>query len=519
MNRSLRILASAVVFFIVLHRTAQAEITLHSLFSDNAVLQQGMKVPVWGTARDGEKVTVKFQKQTHSTTAKEGRWSVALKPLRAGGPFTLEVAGDNAIMRTNILVGEVWVCSGQSNMQWPLYNTENGAAAITNAADPMLRLFTVPHVHADEPQRDAKAGWVECVPDIVRAFSAVGYYFGRDLRKARKVPVGLIHSSWGGSPAETWTPRRFLEADPILKPSVDAHEQAVKNYPAALEQYKQQEPELKKKHEEAVEKAKAEGKQPPKGPRPPGDPGQNPHRPAGLYNAMIAPLQPFAIRGAIWYQGESNAGRAWQYRALFPTMIRSWRETWGQGDFPFLFVQLAPYGASQPTPTGDSAWAELREAQLLTSQKLPKTAMAVITDAGECGDIHPQRKEPVGGRLTLAARVVAYGERLVHSGPTYDSMKITGDRVTLQFRHADRGLVAQGGDLRGFVIAGEDRKWVPARAEVQGNAVMVWSPDVSKPVAVRYGWADCPSVTLYNRQGLPASPFRTDDFPMITKPK
>jgi sialate O-acetylesterase len=336
MNRSLKIVFASLLVLGAPRIAVQADVALHALFSDNAVLQQGMKVPIGGTARDGEKVTVTFQRQTVSTAATNGQWKVVLKPLRPGGPFTLEVRGDNTITCTNILVGEVWVCSGQSNMQMALHGCENAEAAITNAADAFLRLFTVANTAADEPQRDLKATWNECKPETVRGFSGVAYYFGRDLRTARKVPVGLIHSSWGGSPAETWTPRRYLEADPVLKPAVDGHELAVKNHPAALEHFKQQEPELKKKHEEAVEKAKAEGKPAPRPPAPPGDPAKHPHRPSALYNAMIAPLQPFAIRGAIWYQGESNAGRAWQYRTLFPTMIRSWRETWGQGDFPFL---------------------------------------------------------------------------------------------------------------------------------------------------------------------------------------
>jgi sialate O-acetylesterase len=516
MNPALRHVMIALSLSLCLAASAFADVTLHALFSDNAVLQQQMKVPIWGTAAVDEKVTVQFQKQTVATSATNGEWKVVLKPLRAGGPFSLVARGANTITRTNILVGEVWVCSGQSNMQWPLSSSENPQAAVTNAADPMLRLITVPNTHADMPQRDVKASWVGCAPDTARGFSAVAYFFGRDLRTARKVPVGLIHSSWGGSPAETWTPRSYFESDPVLKPIIQEYDRVVQSYPQRLTEYKQAEAELLKKHEEAVAKAKAEGKQAPQPPRPPGDPAMNAHRPAALYNAMIASLQPFAIRGAIWYQGESNAGDAWRYRTLFPTMIRAWRETWGQGDFPFLFVQLAPCGSPAE---GVSRWAELREAQLFTSQTVPKTAMAVITDAGDCADIHPKRKEPVGARLALAARTVAHGERIVSSGPVYQSAKIEGDHVTLTFQNAGGGLVAMDGELKGFIIAGSDQRFVPAKAEIKGNTVVVSSPDVKQPEAVRYGWADCPSVNLFNKEGLPATPFRTDDFPMVTKPK
>jgi len=512
--------------------SARGEVTLHRLFSDNAVLQQRAKVPIWGTARDGEKVTVQFQKQRVTTIASNGQWRVTLKPLRAGGPFTLVVTGDpstgsgrgNTLTRTNLLVGEVWICSGQSNMQWPLTHCENSQAAISNATDPQLRLFTVPNVAANEPQRDVNANWVECTPQTVAGFSGVAYYFGRDLRAARRVPVGLINTSWGGSPAETWVPRSYLAADPILKPSLDSFQQAVASYPKQLEQYQQAEPALTQKHAEAVAQAAAAGKPAPHPPAPPGDPAQNAHRPGALYYAMIAPLQPFAIRGAIWYQGESNAGRAWQYRTLFPTMIRAWRETWGAGApatgsgqvFPFLFVQLAPCGSAA---LGVSAWAELREAQLRTTQTLPATAMAVITDAGDCADIHPRRKEPVGARLALAARALAYGERIESSGPLYRAMTVKSDRIALTFSHARGGLVTKAGELKGFIIARADQRFFPAKAEIEGDKVVVSSPDVPQPVAVRYGWADCPDINLYNQAGLPASPFRTDDFPMITQPR
>lgn len=459
------ILIFAFVFALMLAVVpGSAAVKPHALFSDNAVLQQGMKVPVWGTADDGEKVTVKFQNQVVSTIAKRGQWILWLEPLQAGGPFTLTI---NSLELKNILVGEVWVCSGQSNMWWLLAQTVDAEKAIADSKDSSLRLLTVP-MAATRPKEFA-VSWKKCGPETAHDFSAVGYYFGRDLRKSLKVPVGLINSSVGGTLAEAWMSRRALKANPDFKVILD------NPYPV-------------------------------------------PNRSSCLYNGMIAPLLPYAIRGAIWYQGESNAGRAFQYRILFPTMIQDWRESWRQGDFPFLFVQLAPYGKIETEP-GDSAWAELREAQLLTSLNVPHTAMAVITDFGDPVDIHPQNKEPVSARLALAARAVAYGERIVYSGPIYKSMKIEGDRVILSFDHVGSGLAAKDGELKGFTIADQNGKFSNAQAEIQGNKVAVWSPQVEHPTAVRYGWANCPVVNLYNEEGLPASPFRTDDFPILTKPK
>jgi sialate O-acetylesterase len=388
-------------------------------------------------------------------------------------------------------------------MQWTITASANPQETIANSKDVMLRLFTVQRRAADAPESDLRQGnWSECGPDTVPSFSAVAYFFGRDLRKALNVPVGLISTNVGGTPAEAWTSRRVLESDPMLRGYLERHELAVRNYPQALERFK-----------EAEARAKAAGTPPP---RPPANPAQSAQRPCGLYNAMIAPLIPYSIKGAIWYQGESNAGRAYEYRTLFPAMIRNWREDWKQGDFAFLFVQLAPFMQIVNEPQ-ESAWAELREAQLLTL-KTPKTGMAVITDVGDPNDIHPKQKEPVGARLALAARRIAYGERIVHSGPIYRDMKVEGNKIVLTFRNGG-GLMAKDGELKGFTIAGEDKKFVNAQAEIQGNKVIVWSPQIEHPVAVRYGWANCPVVNLYNKEGLPASPFRTDDFSMITKPK
>ena len=498
---------------------AAADVKPHVLFTDGAVLQRGMPVPVWGTADDGEKVTVKFQGQEVATTAKDGKWMVKLAELKAGGPFTLSIEGNNKVEVADVLVGEVWVCSGQSNMEWTLNKAAEAEAAVPKADDPMLRLYTVPKAVSDEPlatirraESTGQRAWLSSDPDSAAKFSAVGYFFGRDLRKALGVPVGLIHTSWGGTNAESWTSRRTLEADPSLKTLVEDYEKALARYPEAMEKFRADRAE----HPRKVAEAKAEGKPAPAAPRAPVGPN-TPHV-AALYNAMIVPLQPYAIRGATWYQGESNVSRASQYRTLLPAMIKNWRQDWGQGDFAFLVVQLAPYRKIVAEPA-DSDLAELREAQLRTVQTLPNAGMAVITDVGNENDVHPRQKEPVGARLALAARAIAYGEPIVGAGPEYAGMELKGDRVVLRFKNGGQGLVAKDGPLKGFAIAGEDKKFVDAEAEIEGDTVVVRSDKVTRPVAVRFGWANYPVVNLWNKDGLPATPFRTDDYPMITEPK
>ncbi len=456
---------------LLLAAAAHGAVKPHALFAEGAVLQQGIKVPVWGTAKDGEKVTVSFQGQEVSTTAKDGRWRADLAPLKAGGPFEMNIVGENTIKLGNILVGEVWIASGQSNMQWPVKQSDNPEQTAKESANPQIRLITIPRRATPEPQSDIDAKWQECGPESVPDFSAVAYFFGRDLQKHLNVPVGLISTNYGGTPAEAWTSHGALAAVPSL--------QSLAAIPAT----------------------------------------DQPNSPAGLYNAMIHPLVPYAIRGAIWYQGESNAARAYEYRTLFSTMIKDWRAQWGEGNFPFLLVQLAPFMKIDYEPK-DCAWAELRDAQLFATQSLPAVGMAVITDVGQDIDIHPKWKAPVGARLALAARALAYGEKVAYSGPEFDQQQIDGNRVTLSFKHTDGGLVAQGGGaLYGFTVAGEDRKFVNANAEIQGDKVIVWSSAVPKPVGVRFGWANFPLVNLWNGAGLPASPFRSDDFPLSTMPK
>jgi sialate O-acetylesterase len=485
---------------------ARAAVKPHALFSDNMVLQQGMEVPVWGTASPGERVTVTFGGQKASTTAKDGRWMVRLRPLKASSTASrMTIAGENTVNIGNVLVGEVWIASGQSNMQWPVRASADPDRVIAAATDTQIRLITVPRRATDAPQADVQASWVECSPQTVPDFSAVAYHFGRTLRAKLGVPVGLISTNYGGTLAEAWTRRGVLES----------------GFPQTLERQAQAEGDYlrqKVQYELALSRARAAGTPQNQLPRAPQDPAQSVNRPSGLYNAMIAPLIPYAIRGAIWYQGESNAGRAWEYRTLFPAMIRNWREDWGQGDFPFLFVQLAPFMKIVSEP-GESNWAELREAQLHTAQTVKNTGMAVITDVGEENDIHPKAKEPVGYRLALHALAMTYDQDLVHSGPELSRLRTDGDRAVLSFKSVGQGLEARGGELKGFAVAGPDRKWVNAQARIEGNTVVVTAPGVSNPVAVRYGWANYPLGNLWNKDGLPATPFRTDDWPVTTQPK
>ncbi len=515
---------------------AFADVSLPAIFGNGMVLQREINLPVWGKADPGEKVTVAIAGQKATATAdKAGKWLVRLKPLKTGGPLEMTVQGKNTIKLTDILVGDVWVCSGQSNMAFQVRAAYNAQKDIASANFPKIRLFTVNRAVAQTPMDDCKGSWAHCTPQTVPGFSAVGFFFGREVHKRLGIPIGLIHTSWGGTPAEAWTERSFLEAHaetlPILarwKRVVERYSEEVKRHEARMAAWR-----------EAVKKAKAEGKRPPRPPRRPVGPN-HPHYPSGLYNAMIAPLVPFGIKGAIWYQGESNASRAYQYRVLFPAMIQSWRKAWGQGDFPFLFVQLANFKAVDVQPR-DDAWPELREAQTMTLS-LPNTGMAVIIDIGEGRDIHPKNKQTVGYRLALAGLRVAYGQNIVHSGPLYESMSVEGNKVRIKFKNVGGGLVALpfkdpvtphgpslakrfGRDIKGlrpqsevlgFAIAGADKKFVWAKAKIEGDRIVVWSEKVAKPVAVRYAWENNPICNLYNKEELPASPFRTDDWPGVT---
>ncbi len=440
----------------------QAEVKPNILFSDGAVLQREQNVPIWGTANDGEKVTVDFAGQTATTTAQGGKWKVELKPLKAGGPFSMKISGDNEVTVNNVLVGEVWVASGQSNMEWTLNASFEAEIEKPKADFPEIRMITAKKVASLVPLNEIEGSWQVCSPQTVGGFSAVAYYFARDLHAKLGVPVGIISTSWGGTPAQAWTSAEGFEGYPELKGYAD--------------------------------QLKAAAEKPP-------EKGPGPHFPGALYNAMIAPVVPYGMKGVIWYQGESNAGLSKEYQTLFPAMIADWRTKWKMGDFPFLYVQIAPFKGQPP---------EIREAQFLTLAKSKNTAMAVTTDYGDANDIHPKQKEPVGHRLSLAARALAYGEKIEYSGPLYKSMKVVGNDVGIFFDHIGDGLVAKDGELKGFTIAGADGKFVPAKAEIKGANVVVSGEGVTEPKAVRYGWDNVPDVNLFNKEGLPASPFRTD---------
>jgi len=492
---------------------AQA-LSMPSIFGDHMVLQQGKDLPIWGTAEPGEHVRVRLGGRSERTVADEqGNWRITFAPRGPSHPLTMKVSGDEETLEfEDVLIGEVWVCSGQSNMQWTVANSNNSLLEMEQADYPQLRMFSVERTASAAPQKDCVGSWKVCTPENVPEFSAVGYFFGRELHGALGTPVGMIHTSWGGTPAESWTTLESLVKDPLLSPIQErwvaqqaADDAAKAAYEAAHAAWQQ-----------AADAAKASGAEAPAEPEAPTLTNRDSWMPGGLYNAMIAPLVPYAIQGAIWYQGESNAGRAYQYRTLFPTMIRDWRASWNQGDFPFLFVQLANFQGRGSAPS-ESAWAELREAQSMTLDACANTGQAVTIDIGHMTDIHPRNKQEVGRRLALNALATTYGQDIPYSGPQYAAMAINGNAVTLSFEHTAYGLQTYDqGKLVGFSIAGEDRKFVWADAKIEGNTVIVSSEAVAAPVAVRYAWADNPECNLYNGVGLPASPFRTDDWPGVT---
>jgi len=461
--------AAGIVFLYTWASAVQADVRLPKIFGSRMVVQQQMPVKVWGWADPGERVEVSLAGQTRAGSADaSGKWLVTLEPLPAGGPHKLIVQGKNRIELEDVLVGEVWIGSGQSNMQWPVRRSMNPDEEIANANWPKIRLFTVARRIAETPQEDCEGEWLICSPETVGDFSAVLYFFGRKLHQDLQVPVGLINSSWGGTVAEAWTSREALQADEDFRPIL---ERGAKFDP------------------------------------------KTPNQPAVLFNGMIHPLLNFAIRGVVWYQGESNCARAEQYQKLFPTLIHDWRKRWGLGDFPFYFVQLAPFRYRNADRRNA---AELREAQRLTL-RLPNTGMVVTTDIGDVNDIHPTNKQEVGRRLALWALAKTYGKTdLVYSGPLYREAKIEGNRIRIFFDHVDGGLVVKGEELTHFQIAGADGEFKPAKAVIDGETVVVWNEEVANPVAVRFGWSDDAEPNLFNAAGLPASPFRTDNFPLVT---
>jgi sialate O-acetylesterase len=660
--------------------SVHADITLPPLISDHMVLQGAEKVPVWGKADPGEEIVVSIAGKSATTkAADDGKWMVFLDLTETGsGPFEMTVQGKNKVVVRDVVVGEVWLASGQSNMEWALSKTSRAEEEIAGSLNPLLRQFSVKKNASPHPAEDVEGSWVIASPETSGGFTAVGYYFGKHLQNVLGRPIGIVHSSWGGTPSEAWTSEEALGTVPDLKAASDRIRADVIEYPARkaafVEQMGSWLEETGREDRRDADAAAFAGNDvatdtwipislpgdvragelpdwgavwlrkeidipavpstnlelilpidgfdsvywngkllqettfetfaglrdvrrrgplsiPPADIKPgtnilairlfqpavpakftaepragsqslsgswlakaeyelPAPPADNPapvpmnvasetkNAPAFLYNGMIDPLIPYAIRGAIWYQGESNAGRAWQYRTAFPLLIADWRKQWEQGDFPFYFCQLANYQAKTSEP-GESAWAELREAQSLTLS-LPNTGQAILIDLGESADIHPMNKKDVGDRLALIALAGEYGKEISFSGPVFDSVKFEGGKAIVSFKHVDGGLVAGSlgetydvrksagetaplvrnspeSELEGFAVCGADLVWHWADAKIEGDSVVVSSPSVPEPVAVRYAWANNPTCNLYNRAGLPAGPFRTDDFPATTR--
>ncbi len=489
---------------------AAADVRLPAVFGDHMVVQQGVPVPVWGWADAGEEVSVTLGNRTGKATADAtGTWMVKLESLPAGGPLALKVQGKNVLERTDVLVGEVWLCSGQSNMGMTVSRCLDFDAEAKASDFPQLRMYTVDRKPAETPQADVPGSWKASGPQTVGSFSATAYFFGRRLHQELGVPVGLINSSWGGTPIQAWTSVKTHESVPELAPILESLKKSIAAWDPekAKARYEQQLADWKKKADEA----KASGNPfNARRPQAQADPNLSQGSPGRLYNGMIAPLVPYAIRGAIWYQGEANAGNGPLYAVQLKAMIGSWRADWGC-DFPFLFVQLPNFQKPQEKPV-EGGWADIREAFLKTLTAVPNTGMAVTIDVGDAQDIHPKNKQAVGHRLAQWALAKTYGKPIVACGPLYKSMKKEGDAIVCEFDYVGGGLVAKDGEkLKGFAIAGADKQFVWAEAKIAGQAVVVSSPEVKDPVAVRYAWASNPSCNLFNAEGLPASPFRTDD--------
>lgn len=481
---------------------AHADVRLPAIISNNMVLQRDLALPFWGSADPGEEVTVTIgdNKGTAKADA-SGRWQVKLAAMpKAGGPYEVVIKGKNEIKLANVLVGEVWAGSGQSNMQWNVAQSKDAPAEIAAAKFPKIRLFMIPLVPFGTPAPDVAARWVECSRETVGGSSAVLFFFGRDIHQQLDMPVGLITTAWGGTRIQPWIPPEGYAAIPELEGEKTGYMQALTGYAQALKAYSEQ----IEKHVAAV---KAGGEKL-LAPSPPNHPLNNNYQWTGLYNGMIHPIAPFGIRGFLWYQGESNRGEGMHYYQCQRGLIEGWRKVWGQGDFPFLFVQLAPYKYGN----NFTALPEIWEAQTATLA-VKNTGMAVTTDITTLNDIHPPNKQDVGKRLALWALAKTYGkDQLVYSGPLYKGMKTDGSKIVIEFTHAAGLKSSDGKPLSWFAVAGADKKFIKAQATVQGETVVVSAPEVSSPAAVRFGWHELATPNLANGAGLPASPFRTDKW-------
>ena len=482
-----------------------AEVSVPSIFGDHMVFQRDLDNPVWGKASPGEIVTVQINGQTHQTETNEfGEWKVSLAPLPVGGPYTLEIQGTNTLTFNDVLSGEVWICSGQSNMKWELRRANDADLEIQSAHYPQIRHIRIPNVGSSRPLDDFDSSWQVCSPKTAGSFSAVGYLFGRRIHNTLQVPVGLINNAWSGSSAEGWLPAEVMathsEFDQHLKEWTDkiaayteeVHQQKENEYQTALTKWNQ----------------KQEGPRP----RAPKDLRTNPHRPGNIFNGVLTPTIGYGIKGVIWYQGESNVGRADAYQKLITLLIETWRKRWGQGDFPFYWVQLADYGEESIEMTSSSL-PKLRNAQTQTLNVV-NTGQAVIIDVGEGRDIHPRDKQTVANRLARLALARDYGfNQIADQSPMYQSMEIHGDKILLTFKHvSDGGLYTFDVDeALGFSIAGADKEFKVAKAKLVGkNQIEVHSEDVPEPKHVSYAWSQNPVVNVYDKAGLPLTPFRTD---------
>lgn len=496
---------------------AIGEVSLPGVFGDHMVLQRGRGVPVWGKAVAGEKVVVTIAGQSKTATAdKDGKWSVKLEAMKAGGPHTLTAKGGSTVEFSDVLIGEVWLCSGQSNMAMSVRGSRNYTDEQAAAKLPKIRMITINRTPAETPQDDCKGAWSVCSPETVGGFSATAYFFGRELHKELSVPLGLINSSVGGTPVQAWTALADQEAEPRLKALLDewAKQIADADPAKAKAAYEKQ----LAAWEIKAKAARAAKKRPPRKPRMGGNPRMSTHRPGNLYNGMIAPLAGYGIAGAIWYQGESNASRydPKLYGMQLEMMIANWRRVWGQGDFAFEWVQLPNFRTVQSEPVETSGWVIVQE-EMLKTLKVANTGMAVTIDVGMAKNIHPTNKQAVGKRLAIWALAATYGKNIVRCGPLYKSMAGKGGKIVVTFDHVGGGLAAAGGGkLEGFAIAGADGKFVWAEAKIAGDTVVVSSDTVKAPAAVRYAWAANPKCNLFNKAGLPASPFRTDNWDLKT---
>jgi sialate O-acetylesterase len=489
---------------LALHSGLTAAVSLDPLFGDHAVILAGTDVPVWGSADEGEKVTVRLADAEASAVTEKGRWQVRFPSLKSSTtPADLVAVGaSTTATSTDVLIGEVWLCAGQSNMALRLneISPADQAEAVATGL-PTLRYYAVAKKREAKPLAKVAGKWqVAAGPTVVQS-SAVAYYFGRALVEAGVGPVGVIDSSYGNTYAEGWTSDEALRAVPELAGVFARFADDIVTFPKRLADYQQ----AKAAHELAAAAAKAAGKPAPRAPRAVVDPQVSQFSPSRLYNAMIAPIIPVAIRGVVWYQGENNNSRPREYQTLLPTLIADWRARWGRGDFPFYIVQVAPFKGMPP---------EIREAQFRVSEKVANSGIVSTLDVGEAANIHPLNKRPVGERLARLARAGVYRQTVVTSGPRYRALTIQGNTATVAFTHADGGLAATGGTLKGFTVAGADQRFVDATAVIRNGAVEVSSPAVPAPVAVRYAWANAPEATLVNGEGLPSFPFRSDDWPV-----